>query len=116
VIYTRDLREVDFGDYARLPKDAIMEKIRFHKLNREVPYPNGESGLDLEKRVTGFVHRTLNSIRHGNVLVVTHYGVIETILRRFTDVGYDRVIRFEPSALALLRFDGQTAGWETVEY
>jgi len=116
VIYTKALREIDFGDYSRLPKKEVMEKIRLHKMNEEIPYPNGESGLDLKKRVTDFVHRILNSVQSGNVLVVTHYGVIETILKNFTDMGNDQIIRFKPSAIALLRFNGTMAGWERLEY
>lgn len=116
VTFTKELREIDFGDYSRLSKTEIMEKIRFHKQNDHIPYPNGESGADLKKRVKGFVERVLQSTHLEEVLVVTHYGVIETMIRSYTDLGADREFRFDPNSLAILRFEDQAAAFEQIRF
>ena len=82
-----DIREIDFGIYSGFMKEIITPIILYHKGNRTIPYPQGESASDFTARVEAFFDdvRTKDSCR--TVLVVTHYGVIETALRSFTYVG-----------------------------
>ena len=116
VTFTQELREIDFGDYSRLSRAEIMEKIRFHKQNDHIPYPNGESGVDLKKRVTGFVERVLQTADSDDVLVVTHYGVIETMIRSYTEIGTDKEFRFDPNSLAILTFGEKWAAFEKIRF
>jgi len=97
------LREIDFGDYTGRPVDDILPFIQHHKKNRALAYPGGESGADLSRRVMGFLDdiRTL----HGgeSVLVMAHFGPIETALRHYLNIPiservwptHDQVHRFD---------------------
>ncbi|MCD6294170.1 MAG: histidine phosphatase family protein [Deltaproteobacteria bacterium] len=83
-VYTRDLREIDFGDLTGRLKKEIMPIILAHKEAPEVPYPNGESGGAFIARVKGFFKMLMDRHAKGQILVVTHFGVMETAACRFT--------------------------------
>ena len=83
-IYTRDLREIDFGDLTGRLKKEIMPTILEHKEAPDVPYPNGESGGEFVARVKGFFKMLMDRHAEGQILVITHFGVMETAVRQFT--------------------------------
>ena len=43
-VYTKELREMDFGDLTGQGKKELMPTILKHKAAPDLPYPNGESG------------------------------------------------------------------------
>ncbi len=49
--------------------------------------PSGESGRDFTRRVNAFVRELLESGVTGNILIVTHGGVIRYILAKFRAVN-----------------------------
>lgn len=78
------LREIDNGDLAGMLNDTALEQypgLFFSSLNMDEAYPNGESPNDFYVRIKKWfadfcsVYRNTN----GNVLVVTHGGVINVI-------------------------------------
>ncbi len=81
--YLAELREIDFGRYTGRLKDEIMPLILRHKADTGKSYPDGESGDDLTRRTERFINMRLKRDNGATILVITHYGVIETILRRF---------------------------------
>ena len=83
-VYTRDLREIDFGDLTGRLKKEIMPIILEHKEASDVPYPKGESGGQFIARVKGFFKMLMDRHPGGQILVVTHFGVMETTARQFT--------------------------------
>ena len=83
-VHTRDLREIDFGDLTGRMKKEIMPTILEHKEAPDVPYPNGESGGQFIARVKGFFKMLMDRHPGGQILVVTHFGVMETAARQFT--------------------------------
>jgi len=83
-VHTRDLREIDFGDLTGRVKKEIMPTILEHKEAPDVPYPNGESGGQFIARVKGFFKMLMDRHAGGQVLVITHFGVMETAARQFT--------------------------------
>lgn len=99
VSLSSDLREIDFGDLSGKPREEIMPIIRRHKADPSLRYPGGECGADLIARTERFF--TQARIRHVGefILVVTHYGVMETVAKRFAGfpadepvvIGYDEV-------------------------
>ncbi len=97
------IKEIDFGDYTGRPVDEILPFIQHHKENSALRYPNGESGDDLAARVMGFLDRLRTDHPDGTVLVVSHFGPIETALRRHLHIpvservwpAHDQVHRFE---------------------
>ncbi|MBI5815713.1 MAG: histidine phosphatase family protein [Nitrospinae bacterium] len=90
--FTPQLREIDFGDYSGMDKERIMPVIMRHKADKSLRYPNGECGNDLIARTDGFF-RTLMSRHMGeSVLVITHYGIMETAARLFTGFPADKAV------------------------
>jgi len=83
-VYTRELREIDFGGLTGRLKKEIMPTILEHKAAPELPYPEGESGWQFIGRVKSFFEMLMDHHAGGQVLVVTHFGVMETAARQFT--------------------------------
>jgi len=82
------LREIDFGDYSGMKKEEIMPHVMRHKADLSMKYPNGESGNDLITRTRSFFEMLLEKHRGQTVLVVTHYGIMETAAKQFA--GYPK--------------------------
>lgn len=104
-VYSRELREIDFGEYAGMKKEEIRPTILRHKADTSMKYPGGESGDDLKERVSRFFTKCLERHKNETVLIVTHYGVIETVLRQFTDRPADTPVTMDPEAVYHLSFD-----------
>ncbi len=82
--YKRELREIDFGKLTGRLKAEIMPTILKHKATPHLPYPEGESGGQFIARVKRFFTMLMDHHSGGQVLVVTHFGVMETAARQFT--------------------------------
>ena len=87
IIYDNKLRELDKGDYTGILKSTLndeeIEKI--NKFDIMDKYPNGESMIDLYKRMKIY----LNNFNEDNVLLVTHRGVINMFYYILNDVKVD---------------------------
>jgi broad specificity phosphatase PhoE len=83
VRYDARLMEIDFGDLTGRPVLDVLPIIHRHKLESALPYPGGESGADLKRRVLDFLAEATAGDAGGPVLVMTHFGVIETALRHY---------------------------------
>jgi len=105
-VYTAELREIDFGEYTGMSRDTIMDTVRRHKADTTLRYPGGESGDDLKARTARFFERIKKRHQGQTVLLVTHYGVIETAVRLFCDHPGDGPVVVEDDAVIELRFDG----------
>ncbi|VAX19126.1 hypothetical protein MNBD_NITROSPINAE04-330 [hydrothermal vent metagenome] len=108
-VYSKHLREIDFGEYTGMKKEEIMPTILRHKADTSMKYPGGESGDDLIKRVRRFFTKCLDRHKNETVLVVSHYGVMETVIRKFTDRPADVPVTIDPEAVYQLCFDGLTS-------
>lgn len=82
-VYTRELREIDFGDLTGRPKKDLMPTILKHKSAPDLPYPNGESGGGFTARVRSFFSTLRGRFPSGRILAITHYGVMETAAKQF---------------------------------
>ncbi|MDH5527449.1 MAG: histidine phosphatase family protein [Nitrospirota bacterium] len=93
VTYDPRLLEIDFGDYTGRPVDEVIRTILRHKKHPHLPYPGGESGNDLKRRVLNFMERITHQHAGGRVLAVTHFGVIETALRHVRNLPLEEPVR-----------------------
>ncbi len=81
----RELREISLGKWEGLPMAAIQRRFpnlwedRGANMDRFRP-PGGENFLDLQARVLSFFHQRILTQASGNVLIVTHAGVIRVLL------------------------------------
>lgn len=91
VNYCYDLREIDFGQLSGRKYDAVNDLILLHKKHTHIPYTHGESGDSFSKRVLGFVDKILGVYEGGTILFMTHFGVIETILKHYINKPDDRL-------------------------
>ena len=82
---SKDLRELDKGNYTLLLKDNLcsQEQIRINKFSIYDKYPNGESMLDLYKRMQVYIEKIKNL---DNVMLVTHRGVINMFYYLLNDI------------------------------
>ena len=87
IFYSNKIRELDKGIYTGLLKSTLTEKgISFIKnLTIYDKYPEGESMLELYKRMKLF----LNTLKEDNVLLITHRGVINMFYYILNDIFVD---------------------------
>lgn len=83
--FSKDLRELDKGDYTGLLKEklSLQEQMRIDKFTIYDKYPNGESMLDLYKRMQEYLEKIKNL---DNVMLVTHRGVINMFYYLLNDI------------------------------
>lgn len=70
------LQEVDYGNFSGLLKKDVKEKYPHYHQDPEFVHPNGESFLDMQKRIKQF----LQTLPRKNSMVVTHAGCIRAII------------------------------------
>ena len=70
--------------------------------------PGGETGGDLRRRVVPAVERTLEGALEGNVVVVTHGGVINAYLGHVLGIDQDMFFLPENASINTVAFDGPT--------
>ena len=87
------IRETNNGDLAGMLNDHALKRypgLFFSSLNMDEPYPNGESPNDFYMRIkkwfSEFSSNCLNT--KGNILVVTHGGVINVIYHLVKGVAW----------------------------
>jgi broad specificity phosphatase PhoE len=86
VSYDPRLMEIDFGELTGRPVLDVLPTIQRHKRDPSLPYPGGESGADLKGRVLDFLAEVTGGTPNGPVLVMSHFGVIETALRHYMGI------------------------------
>lgn len=82
---SKDLRELNKGDYTGLLKDKLsfQEQTRINEFTIYNKYPNGESMLDLYKRMQTYLKKIKDL---DNVMLVTHRGVINMFYYLLNDI------------------------------
>ena len=104
VNYSADIREIDFGRLTGRNIDDVKDIILLHKEQTQRHYIDGESGDSFSNRVLGFVEMALDVHEGGTILFITHFGVIETILRHYINNPDDR-LSAENYDIAVLYFN-----------
>lgn len=93
------LRETNNGDLAGMLNSTALEKypgLFFSSLKMDEAYPNGESPNDFFARIKMWFVEFASKYRsaNGNVLVVTHGGVINVIYHMINGIKWDNKARF----------------------
>ncbi len=113
--FNSDLREIDFGIYAGRAKNEIMSIIKHHKANPELRYPEGECGNDLIQRVRNFFSHCLRIHKGETILVVSHYGIMETAARQYAGIPVDEPVTIGRDDVWRLKFsDDKSARLEVL--
>jgi probable phosphoglycerate mutase len=93
VRYDPRLMEIHFGELTGRPVDEMLPRILRHKRDTRLAYPGGESGDELKARVLDFVEGVMEAHPGWDVVVMTHFGVIETAVRHFFQVPLSEPVR-----------------------
>ena len=90
------LKELNFGDWEMVGYKDIEQDTLNHWMNDfvNIPCPNGESFNDLHARVSEFWQKLLDS-EDENIVVVSHSGVIRTILAIILGLPLQNCFRME---------------------
>ena len=82
------LKEMHFGDWELQAWNAIPRTVLDPWMNDfvNVAVPNGESFMDLEKRVWEFLEEKLEKPNEKPLILVTHSGVIRSVLCKINNL------------------------------
>ncbi len=83
VNYCTEIRELDFGQLTGKKIDDVKEIVLYHKSHTSKHYPEGENRDSFNKRVIDFAEKVLDQYKGQTVFFMTHYGVIEAILKHY---------------------------------
>jgi isoleucyl-tRNA synthetase len=73
IIFDTRLREISFGDYEKRSILEENERTNISGLERLIlSFPNGESHMDVFKRVADFIYEIENKYSNKNILIVLH--------------------------------------------
>ncbi len=84
IIKDKRLRECNYGDFTGRPAEEVRSRM---KEQIDVPFPNGESYRDVEKRIAGFLEFLRRSYDNRHVAVVAHQApqfALDVLIKRKT--------------------------------
>jgi broad specificity phosphatase PhoE len=113
-IHSPEIREIEFGALSGRPKGEIMGAMLKRVANPQLRYPAGESGGELTARVTKFFKMLLKSHPGQTILIVSHYGVMETAARQFAGRPPDERIVIGGDDVWRMRFNSGTSAVLTI--
>lgn len=103
------LMEMNFGDWElkkwdEIPKDEIHP---WYQNFIETPAKNGESLLDLKKRVDEFIDEISVQNTDDKILIFTHAGVIRLFIQRVLNLDLNEIfkIKIEHNKRTILKFN-----------
>lgn len=92
VTYTSHIREMHFGDFQGLPSlEQKWDELEGSFETRRAP--NGENGIELQKRVIDFVNTLLKKHPHESILIITHGGVMKALKANIEKIDYEKTMR-----------------------
>ena len=106
--YHQDLKEMDYGKWNGKNLDELSKK-REWKVIQKSPasfkFPDGESFVQLRKRVQGFLTEVID--QSGSILVVSHGDVIKMFLACTLEQPINTFQRFAvtPASLTIINYD-----------
>lgn len=103
ITHTRELREMNFGDYQGLRSadvdwDALVGTI----LTRRAP--NAETGMEMRKRVIDCVNTFLTTYSNETILLVTHGGPMRNIKSSIEKTDPLDILKSEIENCAVLKY------------
>lgn len=98
IIFDDRLKEINFGIFEGLTYNEIcqsypLESKKWISLKSEYKFINGESLLDLSKRVQSFVEEIKNTDK--TYLIITHSGVINVVLSIYLTENLNNFWKFK---------------------
>lgn len=102
--------EVNFGEWTGRSFEALNEDPRWRMWNQQrsrARAPNGESMLDVQRRIVNRIEALAAQHRDARIVVVTHSEIIRTLLLHYLQLPLDAYSRLEisPAGRSSLQLD-----------
>lgn len=106
-IYDRRLREKSWGRHEGMSFDEIVQKetIEYRGFLEWIEALGGEPYKDFVKRVEKFFLEFLPSLKKENILIITHGGVIRTLISMFKNISFEDAFSINIPHGSIIRFD-----------
>jgi len=111
LIVKKDLREINAGDWENKSYNDVIKTEGLYLQKRyadpvNLPFPNGESILDLKNRVIEAFNPLLADNFGKNILLIGHAGVIRIIVLSYLNIPLSHFFKFEVEygSLSVIRF------------
>lgn len=95
--------EMNYGDFDG--KDHDNEELKIQRTFFAHRYPNGESYLDVAKRVYSFLDELKEKHRDENILIVAHLGISRIVNSYFEDMTNEEFLHFKLANCQLLKYE-----------
>jgi len=107
------LNEIDIGIIDKLSDDEMREKYpevwnALQDRNRDFRWPEGETGLEAQERVVGFINEQTN--QEGNILLVAHDGIIRILVCYVLGLPIYSRFNFQVDTASITEIE-----WDTIE-
>jgi len=99
--FSKELREVDFGDFSGIKTDELRNMCPQYKKKVDYIFPNGESYGQVRKRSINYI-KNLEG-KYNKVLLITHAGVIRGMFAFFKKIDYNNVLDMKISNDVIIR-------------
>ncbi len=104
-----DLQEVNFGrwegkSFAEIEKNDPADVAKWAELKNDFTFPEGESYADFQARVLRAMGR-IEKCPEETILVVTHGGIIRTLICHYLGLSPDRYLLFDVQHAGLVSLD-----------
>lgn len=103
IIIEPRITEINFGKYEGVHRKS--EGFLNNKHNLAFRYPEGESFIELCKRVYEFLDEIKEQATNTNVLLVCHGAVCRAIHSYFNDMTNDDIFHYQTDNCQLLKYD-----------
>ena len=106
IIIEKSLTEVNFGIFENLTWEEILEQYadeseKWIEFKHKYKFPKGEGYSDIISRISDFMDNVTD-----NSLIVTHYGVIQSILLYYKIADDETLWDYKISNCAILELNG----------
>lgn len=114
IVADLSLREIALGKWEGLTPDEVNRRFKngydqWRKAPSRMRIPEGETVLQFHRRIRTAFERIVKAEKSGTVLVVTHGGVISSIMSHWLKADFDRVLlnfRIDNTSLTIAEFHG----------
>lgn len=114
------ISEMHFGDWEQRPWTAIDQPVLNEWMADFVNYqvPGGESFKMMHQRCTQFWDELLNNTSHDKVIIITHAGVIRSLLAHVLHIPLDKIFQLEVDFCSITKITvtKQHGYYQTVNY
>lgn len=82
----KELRETNYGIYQNCLKSEASKKCSYSKIGPSYVFPDGESASQTQQRAVSFINKIEKELGNQTALIVTHSGLIRTIVSHFNNL------------------------------